>query len=248
MENTQNLLCPCCKTKLVYTHSDRYQDMAEHCSQPNAEPSIKAAFQCPNTECVANLFNVSWIEDGDYYTDKIPEYLDRSQIYHALQQTPAEGCAINSWQYHYHIGKEAIKSRKKRIKIGSYLIDIEPKENGYEHPLATQYMPRKFGWNFRILKTTEDGSLTMILPIHQMILFRLRQFNSDYDWVIKNPDKNKSKVKDALENANGTMFGYPDERPFSKIASFIIKTLYWRKVQKLIKINKALNLYVYYGN
>jgi hypothetical protein len=117
MENKNNLLCPCCDTELVVTHQERYQDLCEHISQPNAEPSMKDGYQCNNTECIANQCDVAWIEDGDYYIGKRPEGITYAQLDNALEQKYGVGFAVNSWQFHYQRGKNAIKERTKEIRF-----------------------------------------------------------------------------------------------------------------------------------
>jgi hypothetical protein len=225
----------------VYTHSDRYQDLTEHVSQPNREPSIKAAFQCPNKSCIANHCDVSWIEDGEYYTGKRPEGITYTQLNDALKEKHGTGFAVNSWCYHYELGKFAINKRRKRIHIGKYRIDIEPKAYGYDYPIEKQYHPRKFGWVFQCWRETEDGCYTSITPIYRMIKYYLRQFNMHHRNVSHNPDANKGSIKDAMEIINCTQWGSPDKRSFARISSALIKIIYPNKV-KLIKEMSARHL------
>ena len=60
--------CPNCKTNLPKsTDMRRYQDTNEHCSRPNATPSEKFYWACPNKCCV--LHEVAfWDNYGDYYS------------------------------------------------------------------------------------------------------------------------------------------------------------------------------------
>jgi hypothetical protein len=242
MENKNNLLCPCCNTKLVYTHSDRYQDISEHVSQPNREPSIKAAFQCPKDDCIAHQSEVVWIEDGDCYTGKRPEGISYSLLNNSLEARFGNSFAVNSWNWHYQLGKEAIKRRSKKIKIGKYRIDIEPKEKGYDYPVEVQYQPRRFGWKFQYWKETEDGCYTSLTPIHRMVRYYLRSFNSAYKSACYNPVENRSSIKDALEYATGYRWGTKDNRSFARISSFIIQAFYPNKVKSLLEIAKAQNI------
>ena len=65
----RKIKCPCCDSVLVVTHQERYQDLSEHVSNPNRQPSMKDGYQCPNTDCIANICDVAWIEDGDTVID-----------------------------------------------------------------------------------------------------------------------------------------------------------------------------------
>jgi hypothetical protein len=239
MKNTKNLLCPCCNSLLVYTHSERYQDLAEHVSQPNREPSIKPAFQCLNTECIANQCDVAWIEDGEYYTGKRPEGVSYTQLNDALKEKHGTAFAVNSWNYHYELGKLAIKARQKIIRIGKYRIDIEPKEYGYDYSLEKQYQPKRFGWKFQYSKETENGCYTSITPIYRMVKYYIRQFNMHYRNILQNPERNKSSIKDALDIINCIQWGSKDDRSFAKISSFIVRTVYFDKVKFIKEISKS---------
>lgn len=238
MENKNNLLCTCCDSLLVYTHSDRYQDLSEHVSQPNRDPSIKPAFQCPNTDCIANQGNVSWIEDGEYFIGKRPSNITYTQLCDSLKEKYGTAFAINSWNYHYELGKLAIKARKKIIRIGKYRIDIEPKDYGYDYPVEKQYQPRKFGWNFQYWKETEDGCYTSMTPTYRMVKYYIQQFNMHYRNILQHPIENKSSIKDALNIINCIHFNYKDDRSFAKISSFIVRIMYFNRVKFIKEISK----------
>ena len=239
MENTKNILCPCCDSKLVITHRDRYQDTSEHVSQPNREPSLKDGYQCPNTDCIANQCNVSWIEDGECYTGKRPDGIKYSELNRALEEKHGTSYAVNSWNWHYQLGKDAIKRRSKIIKIGKYRIDIEPKDKGYDYPLEKQYQPRRFGWKFQYWKETKDGCYTSITPIYRMVKYYIQQFNMHYRNILQHPDRNRSSIKEALDIINCIHYNHKDERSFAKISSFIVRTVYFNKVKFIKEISKS---------
>jgi hypothetical protein len=244
MENTINILCPCCDSKLVYTHSDRYQDLCEHVSQPNREPSIKPAFQCPNTECIANQCNVSWIQDGECYLGKRPDGIKYSELNRALEEKHGTSYAVNSWNWHYQLGKLAIKARQKIIRIGKYRIDIEPKEYGYDYPVEKQYQPRKFGWKFQYWKETEDGCYISITPTYRMVLHYIRSFKSSYNTALYNPQANRMQIKEALEYATGYRWGHKDDRSFAQISKFIIQIFMPNQVKIIKGLAKQHNIII----
>ena len=239
MENTKNLLCPCCNSLLVHTHEDRYQDLSEHVSQPNREPSLKPGFQCLNIECIANQCNVSWIEDGECYTGKRPENISYSLLNNSLEARFGNSFAVNSWNWHYKLGNDAIKRRSKKIKIGKYRIDIEPKEKGYDYPEELQYQPRRFGWKFQYWKETEDGCYTSIVPTYRMVKYYIQQFNMHYRNILQHPIENKSSIKDALDIINCIHYNYKDDRSFAKISSILVNIMYYNKVKFIKEISKS---------
>jgi hypothetical protein len=243
MENTKNLLCPCCETKLVYTHSDRYQDLCEHVSQPNREPSIKPAFQCPNSECIAHTCDVAWIEDGEYYTGNRPEGITYQDLSKALESKHGNGFAVNSWNWYYQLGKDAIKKRTREYHFWKYRVVVSPLEKGHNHPTEEQYQPRRFGWKFEWWeKGSEEGYWIHLTPIHRMIRHYVRSFNSAYKSAIYNPTANRSQIKDALEYAMGYRWGVKDDRSFAKIAGWIIRTFMPRKVKTIIELSRKHNI------
>jgi len=243
MENKNNLLCPCCNSKLVYTHSDRYQDLSEHVSQPNREPSIKAAFQCPKDDCIAHQCEVSWIEDGDCYTGKRPKDISYSLLNNSLEARFGNSFAVNSWNWHYQRGKDAIKARTREYRFGKYRVVVSPKEKGYKYPTETQYQPRKIGWKFEWWKKgTDEGCWSHLTPTHRMVRHYLRSFKSSYKSACYNPTQNRSSIKDALEYATGYRWGSKDDRSFARISAFIIQTFHPIKVKTLLEIAKAQDI------
>jgi hypothetical protein len=243
MENKNNLLCPCCDSKLEYTHSDHYQDLCEHVSQPNREPSLKPAFQCLNLECIAHKCDIAWIEDGEYFSGDRPEGISYSEMSRALEAKWGNGFAVNSWNWHYHRGKDAIKARTKTLHFGKYRVVIEPKEKGHKYPVEKQYQPRLIGWKFEWWKQgSDEGCWQHLTPIHRMVRHYLRSFNSAYNSSIYNPSANRSQIKEALEYAMGNRWGQKDDRSFARISSFIIQTFMPNKVNILISLAKRENV------
>jgi hypothetical protein len=243
MENKTNLLCPCCDSVLAVTHQERYQDLCEHVSQPNATPSMKDGYQCPNSECIANQCDVAWIEDGEYYTGQRPEGISYTQLNKALEQKHGIAFAVNSWNYHYHLGKNAIKARTKTIHFWKYRVVIEPKEKGHDYPVEVQYQPRRFGWKFEWWKQgSEPGCWQHLTPIYRMVSYYLRSFNSAYNSALYNPQANRMQIKNALEYAMGYQWGQKDKRSFARISSFIIRWFMPAKVAVIVNLAKQENV------
>jgi hypothetical protein len=242
METTPNILCPCCDTRLVYTHSDRYQDLSEHVSQPNREPSMKAAYQCPNDDCIAKACDVSWIEDGEFYTGKRPEGITYTELINALEEKHGVAFAVNSWYYHYEIGKKAIKNRRKEIKFWKYRVVIEPKEYGHSYPVEKQYQPRRFGWEFEWWKKgSGEGCWIHLIPIHRMISFSIRAFNMNYRSVKYN-SKNHNDIKSAYDLAFSYQFGIKDNRLYRRITAIIIQLTMPSRVSEIMDIAQKENI------
>jgi uncharacterized protein YbaR (Trm112 family) len=66
---TNELKCPICKTSLVITDKKRLESLEEHVF--NIPPTLKDAYTCPNTACIAFLDNLIWNENGEFYCDNI---------------------------------------------------------------------------------------------------------------------------------------------------------------------------------
>jgi len=243
MENHNNLLCPCCDTRLVFTHSGHYQDLVEHVSQPNREPSLKPAFQCPNEKCIANQSNVSWIEDGEYYTGKRPDGISYSELDKALKEKHGNGFAVNSWNWHYQLGKDAIKARTKEYRFLNYRVIVSPKEKGHKYTLPYQYQPKRFSWKFEWWKKgSEEGCWTHLTPTHRMVSYCIRSFNSAYKSAIYNPKSNRHQIKEALQYATGYRWGSKDDRGFVQISAFIIRTFMPSKVNVIKELAQSENV------
>lgn len=63
--NSIDIGCPVCKTRLRFIDSDRYETL-----HPNNTVSKKDSFGCPNENCLANVYNLKWIESGEGYYGK----------------------------------------------------------------------------------------------------------------------------------------------------------------------------------
>ena len=239
MENHNNLLCPCCDSKLIVTHQDRYQDLAEHVSNPNRPASMKDGYQCPNDKCIAHKCNVAWIEDGEYYTGNRPEGISYTELNKALEEKHGNGFAVNSWNWHYQLGKDAIKARTREYRFLNYRVVVSPKEKGHKYTLPHQYQPKRFGWKFEWWKKgSEEGCWTHLTPIHRMVSYYIRSFNSAYKSSVYNPSANRSQIKDALEYAFGYRWGSKDDRLFAKISSAIILFFMHSKVKTIVQLAK----------
>lgn len=56
--------CPKCKKGLIIKRYSQYQDLVEHCIDPNGNPSLKPEYHCPKN-CYGRL--VFWDNCGDVY-------------------------------------------------------------------------------------------------------------------------------------------------------------------------------------
>ena len=238
----EDLFCPVCRTKLVITHRGRYEDLAEHVSDPNGTPSMKDGYQCTNVDwCEASYLNFTWISDGDCFSDP-PEGVSFSEASSRLKKSSVSGMefALNSWNHYYNYGKEKIKERRIEFNIGKFRIAVEPKEKGHRYPLNKQYMPSTFRWRYEIWKKSEDspGCYTSIILLHRMVLHSLRSFRMSYRSAIHNPKANKNSIKECVQYIDGVRWGRIDDRLFVKVSSFLIKILYpgkCRTIRKMVK-------------
>lgn len=237
----EDLFCPVCKSKLVVTHRDRYEDLSEHVSNPNGTPSMKDGYQCTNVDwCLASNLNFTWISDGDCFTNP-SEGVSYTEANRRLKKASVSGMefALNSWNHYYNLGKNKIKERRKEFHLGKYKIAIEPKEKGYKYPLQKQYMPSTFKWRYEIWKKSEDspGCYISIVPTHRMVMHSIRNFNSSYRSAIFNPKANRNSIKDCMDSIRCTKWGSPDDRKFAKISSFLIRILYSEKCKVIIELS-----------
>lgn len=241
----EKLFCPACDTQLVITHQERYQDMCEHVSQPNATPSMKDGYQCPNESCIAHKCDTVWIYDGDYFTGQRPKDISRTELTNALESKYGVAFAVGSWQFHYQLGKNAIKARTKEFKFWKYRVVVEPREKGHDYPLEEQYQPKRFSWKFEWWKRgSEPGCWQHLMPTHRMVSYYIRSFKSSYDSALYNPTANRSQIKEALQYATGYRWGTKDDRSFAKIASFIIRFFMPNKVNIIRGLAKSENITV----
>ena len=231
----RKLHCPFCKGDLVVTHQDRYQDLSEHVSDPNGTPSMKDGYDCLNEECLA-FGTHTWIEDGDYYSRRPKDitYQEWDELRKSQSGTD-EYFAIGSWQYHYHLGKTAIKKASFRINLHWYKFEFEPKEKGLDYPEEIQYMPNLWKWKMSIWKKASDYGYTNLIPFHRMVGFAIRQFKAAYrNW---SETGSKYSLEEAYRYAMGYSWGnHPDERLYVKTAKWIIQNFHSKKSLEVVTV------------
>lgn len=225
------IYCPVCKSPLVVTHTGRYEDLSEHVSNPNGNPSLKDGYQCTNVDwCEISSLNFTWILDGDCFTNP-PEGVGYGEAMRRLKSSSVSGMtfALNSWNHYYQKGQNAIKGWKRTFEIGKYKVVFMPKEWGYKYPDEKRYNPCWYKWKMELWKKEGDYS-TMIIPTFTMIKFSISKFLSDYKSAIYNPKANKFSVRECLG-----LIKNEDDRAYRKISSFIVRTFFPSKCN-VIKI------------
>jgi hypothetical protein len=234
MENP-NLKCPCCETELVLTHQGRYQDLCEHVSQPNREPSLKDAYQCPNEYCVANNLNASWIEGGEIFINP-PKGIKWTVAHRTIEKASVSGMywALNSWQHHYEGGKKAIARYKFSINLYWYKFDFEPKDKGHKYPTEIQYQPNLWKWKTQIWKREKNGaSYVGVIPFWRMVKFSIGKFNSEY--ALWKENGNKNSLKECFNGAMGIApWGAIDTRFYTKFTKVWLQVFKPNKVKEVI--------------
>lgn len=232
-ENTE-LKCTCCGTNLLVTHQEHYQDLCEHVSQPNKQPSIKDGYQCPNTECIANKCDVAWIKDGEYFIGKLPKGITYSDLSNELKANHGNAFAVNSWNWHYQLGKDAIKKKSFSINLYWYKFHFEPKDKGHKYPTEKQYQPNIWKWKVEIWKRgTEPGCYTNVIPFWRMSKYCIDKFNREYKLWKENG--NKHSLKECFnEVMRLTSWGTVDTRFYAKFTKFWLQTFKPSKVKEII--------------
>lgn len=227
------IFCPCCEKELVITHQGRYESLDEHVSNPNGTPSLKDAYQCTNEYCIANNLNVSWTENGETFM-RPPKEVKWTVAHDTIKKCSVSGMyyALNSWEHYYEKGKNNIKKRTIKIKIGKYKINIVPKCKGSKFSHDKQYEPSLFRFNIEYWKKSKDikWAYTSIIPVHRMVRFCIRKFKRNYKSATYNPKMNSCAIKKCLEGIYGFRWGKQDDRLYIKISSALIKILYHKKV------------------
>lgn len=242
----KDLKCPCCESNLTITHRDRYQDTGEHVSDPNGTPSMKDGYQCTKAMCVAHLLGATWIEDGGLYMS-CPEGIEWDTYLRAKKMFDDDlrygvNSAIGSWEFYYELGKKEIVKRKKTFHIGRYKIDIEPIMIGGDN-VETQYMPHSWKKKFTYWRVSKNETYQHIIPHYRMIKFYISQFNRNYNSALYNPARNKNSIKDCVDKIKSYHWGQPDDRFFSRVASFIIRIFMPARVQVIKNLAKSENLW-----
>jgi hypothetical protein len=231
-----NLKCPCCETELVLTHQGRYQDLCEHVSQPNREPSLKDAYQCPNEYCVANNLNASWIEGGEIFINP-PEGIKWTVAHRTIEKTSVSGMywALNSWQHHYEGGKKAIARYKFSINLYWYKFDFEPDHKGHKYPIEIQYQPNLWKWKTQIWKRQTEPYVSWVgfIPFWTMVKFLIDKFNREY--LLWKENGNKNSLNECFNTAMGiASCGAVDDRNYAKFTKYLLQILKPQEVNEII--------------
>ena len=226
--------CPCCDSVLIVTHRERYQDLMEHVSDPNGTPSMKDGYQCPNKECIANMCGVTWIEDGDYYTGKRPEGISYSELNRRLEEKYGTACAVDSWNFHYELGKKAIKKKTWKINLYWYKFVFPPREKGWDYPIEKRHQPNMWKWKIEIWKKSSDYGHTNVIPFWIMMRYVIRGFKNNYkNWKETGSERSR---KDAINEATGiSSWGSIDTRFYARMSKIWIQMFYPKKVKELLK-------------
>lgn len=228
----EKIYCPVCKSPLVVTHTGRYEDLSEHVTNPNGEPSLKEGYQCTNVEwCEISSLKFTWILDGDCFANP-PEGYSYGEALRKLKSLSSTGMpyALNSFNHYYHAGEARTSKWKKTFEIGKYRISFIPKPWGYRFPNFKRYNPCWYKWKIELWKRTSGDYYTSIVPIFTMIRFSVSKFLSDYRSSIYNPTRNKFSIKECL-----ALIKNEDPRTYRKIASFLVRTFFPSKC-KVIRI------------
>lgn len=236
MSNT--ISCPFCKEKLEKTHQGNYQTLSEHVCSPNETPILKDGFQCTNPDCIANTLTLTWLECGEAYMT-FPDFPSRDIHYEQLNyfikllKVDENMFAINSWNYYYNIGKKLIDKFRLSINLGKYRFILYPKEIGGDN-VKVQYKPNLFKWKLEIHKKEKNTDYyTLVIPMINMIIFSLKEFNRCY----KNIENYKHDLITCYQKIVCEIYtSSKDDRKYVKITSWILKTFYKRKCEKVLKM------------
>jgi hypothetical protein len=233
----RELYCPCCKSKLEITHKDHYQDLGEHVSNPNGIPSMKDGYQCSNDKCVASMCDVAWIEDGDCFYGERPETITYTDLRNALELNTGNSFAINSWNYYYQLGKDAVKRRTIKINLKWYKFNIVPKELGYAYPIEKEYQPSWWRWKLEIWKRSGEHSHILVLPFWRMTRHCVGNFKRLYiRWKENGGDRAITelyRITMGLDICN-----IPDSRFYVNVTKVWLRIFHYRKVKEIINFNK----------
>ena len=224
------IYCPVCESELVHTHDGRYQDLVEHVCDPNGTPSLKAAYQCPDANCVARKLNASWLAEGDLYMDPPDDCgFTWTGAHRELEAKSLNGIgsALYSWEHYREAGKRAIESWKIKIPLWRFRIDVFPKEKGWKFPMEEQ---------FEYWKKDRNGYWISWMSDYRMVKFCLRKFRTAYNSSLYNPVQNKTCIKECVELIECTQWGHPDDRRYAKITSWILQWFYSRSVMNIMNL------------
>jgi hypothetical protein len=216
--------CPCCERALYVTHRDRYEDLSEHVS--NTTPSMKDGYNCLNEDCPANALNVSWIADGDFYTDP-PEGIKRFVAEKILTGLAKDGLltALNSWQRNYDLGKLTIKRWTRKVRIGKWKFVFIPNEKGWKYPEGERYQPSPWKWKMEVWVGNEEMGYTHVVPLSRMVNYEIKTFNKRYrDWRESGSATSYQECVRILQRKND--WDSVDNRLFVRVASRIIRIIH----------------------
>lgn len=227
--------CTCCDSILVVTHQERYQDLAEHVSNPNGMPSLKDGYQCPNEKCIAHNCDVTWIADGDCYFSANSGFTFQ-ELKQELEANHGTSYAVDSWNYHYELGKQAIKRLTWSINLYWFKFVFEPREKGWNYGIEKRHMPNIWNWKMEIWKRDEHG-WTHLIPTLRMVRFCVKQFNFNYErWKETGMDR---PLEEAYRCVPLSLPGKTkDNRLFVRLASK------WIQMRHPMKTQEVWNAYI----
>lgn len=163
-----DILCPACKTKLIYVKSLPYETLNEHVCAPNGYISVKDGYGCPNKECKAHTYGLTWLSDGEG-----PYGLDSDKVTFIDDNS----APFKTWHRKYNAEKP---TEACRVWIGKFLLVAETSTKA-------DYNGKKSLLKKSInLKLYINGMLYM--PGINMLCFSLRQYirSSNRLYIFKN--------------------------------------------------------------
>jgi hypothetical protein len=102
------MFCPICHRRLCYGGVERYETLANHVSNPNAKPPLRAKFVCLKKKCTYNFYDSGGVFFGV-----------EGSAYSGVFNMPMEYWeAIGSWNWWYerHKAPKARRSLRKYAK------------------------------------------------------------------------------------------------------------------------------------
>jgi CRISPR/Cas system CSM-associated protein Csm2 small subunit len=231
--------CPCCQQPIEITHRDRYQSLEEHVSSPNSEPSLKDGYQCLNEYCIANNLRATWTDDGEIFMDP-PTGVKSTVAHEIIKKTGVNGnyYALDSWSERYERMKMDKEKRKRTYHIGKWKINTSPT---YNFPDVDKEWKRNF---FKreteiLKKSEEDGCWRLVIPTHRMVLHCMKSFNRRKKQALEG---NKTSLRECTNDIlSYTSWGTKDDRFYSKIVAFLLKALYPRTCNRILRLNAVAN-------
>jgi hypothetical protein len=224
--------CSCCERVLYVTHQDRYEDLSDHVSSSN--PSMKDGYQCMNDDCIANAFNVTWIHDGEFFIDP-PEGICYAVAKNVLEKASKNNVifALNSWNYHYELGKRTVKKWTWKVSLGKWKFVFIPREKGWDYVEEERYQPALWRWKMEIWKGSSEHGYTNVVPIHKSIKWNIERFNKNYsDWKESSSLHDFSACEDAILRRHS--WGAHDDRIEARITSMLIQVIYPNKCKEVL--------------